>query len=60
MGQVMDATVKDVKDRLLKANHNYIAAIGKARQDVKDRLLKANHNFVARRALFMKMSKIVC
>ena len=34
----------DVKDRLLKANHNVENAGVTVAADVKDRLLKANHN----------------
>ena len=36
----------DVKDRLLKANHNNLTTAWTTDCDVKDRLLKANHNLV--------------
>ncbi len=36
----------DVKDRLLKANHNESQYRNKIKGDVKDRLLKANHNSI--------------
>ena len=38
--------VSDVKDRLLKANHNVIIIVLVVDYDVKDRLLKANHNYM--------------
>ena len=35
---------EEVKDRLLKANHNTKTRVPFSIVDVKDRLLKANHN----------------
>ena len=55
-----ECTQSDVKDRLLKANHNFASAtVGKS-GDVKDRLLKANHNMIKVSCLMGQMSKIVC
>ena len=50
----------DVKDRLLKANHNLLLLMGSSYCDVKDRLLKANHNYRPVNSLNAAMSKIVC
>ena len=50
----------DVKDRLLKANHNSFPLGINQPLDVKDRLLKANHNNVRFIILVSVMSKIVC
>ena len=44
MASVIVLRITDVKDRLLKANHNYKGAGYPKQKDVKDRLLKANHN----------------
>ena len=42
--RLLNLKILDVKDRLLKANHNNVHAIEGNKNDVKDRLLKANHN----------------
>ena len=47
----MIVLIVDVKDRLLKANHNMNNNMCPPEFDVKDRLLKANHNWFNREDL---------